>query len=153
MRKILNQESGFTLAEAVLALAITLIGSVFIISVFLAGTRFNAESEDRTVAASIAQLKMEEIMNTRFRYITYDHPPGETSFGNKPQAEPYWTIDSQGQWITSLPAGKYKVEYPDGLDADPLRIKVTVSWLGSLGLNSAVSLETLVSMTPGRFRG
>lgn len=153
MRKILNQESGFTLAEAVLALAITLIGSIFIISVFLAGTRFNAESEDRTVAASIAQLKMEEIMNTRFRYITYDHPPGETSFESKPQDEPYWTVDSQSQWITSLPVGKYKVEYPDGLDADPLRIKVTVSWLGSLGLNSAVSLETLVSMTPGRFRG
>jgi len=153
MRKILNQESGFTLAEAVLALAITLIGSVFIISVFLAGTRFNAESEDRSVAASIAQLKMEEIMNTRFRYITYDHPPGETSFESKPQDEPYWTVDSQSQWITSLPGGKYDIEYPDGLDADPLRIKVTVSWLGSLGLNSAVSLETLVSMTPGRFRG
>ena len=153
MRKILNQESGFTLMEAVLALAITLIGAAFIIAVFLAGTRFNAESEDRTVAASIAQLKMEEIMNTRFRYITYDHPPGETSFEGESQGKPYWTMDSQGQWITSLPVGKYKVEYPDGLEADPLRIKVTVSWLGSLGLDSSVSLETLVSMTPGRFRG
>lgn len=153
MRKILNQESGFTLMEAVLALAITLIGAAFIIAVFLAGTRFNAESEDRTVAASIAQLKMEEIMNTRFRYITYDHPPGETSFGSQPQVEPYWTINSQGQLTPSLPGGKYRIDYPDGLDADPLRIKVTVSWLGSLGLNSAVSLETLVSMTPGRFRG
>jgi prepilin-type N-terminal cleavage/methylation domain-containing protein len=153
MRKILDQESGFTLTEVVLALAITLIGAAFIIAVFLAGARFNAESEDRTVAAGIAQLKMEEIMNTRFRYITHDHPPGETSFESKTQDEPYWAIDSQGQWITSLPDGKYKVEYPDGLDADPLRIKVTVSWLGHLGLNSAVSLETLVSMTPGRFRG
>ncbi len=153
MGKILDQESGFTLTEVVLALAITLIGAAFIIAVFLAGARFNAESEDRTVAANIAQLKMEEIMNTRFRYITYDHPPGETTFGSRLQAEPYWTIDSQGQWATSLPGGKCKVEYPDGLDADPLRIKVTVSWLGHLGLNSAVSLETLVSMTPGRFRG
>ena len=154
MRKILNQESGFTMIEAILALVITLIGAAFIISVFLAGTRFNAESEDRTVATSIAQLKVEEIMNTRFRYITYDHPPaGETSFTSKPQDNPYWATDSQGQWILSLPEGKYKVEYPDGLDADPLRIKVTVSWLGYLGLNSSVSLETLVSMTPGRFRG
>lgn len=153
MRKILSQQSGFTLTEAILALAITLIGAAFIISVFLAGTRFNAESEDRTVAASIAQLKVEEIMNTRFRYITYDHPPGETSFSSETVGNPYWALDSQGQWITSLPGGKYIVDYPDGLDADPLRIKVTVSWLGSLGLNSSVSLETLVSMTPGRFRG
>jgi type II secretory pathway pseudopilin PulG len=149
--KLLNQERGFTVIEAVVAQAILMIGAISVWSMFVVGTRYNAQAEDKTVAANIAQLKMEEIMNTPFRYIVYDHPPGETAFAEETRDKPYWVHNTQGELIESLPGGRYEVAYPDGLDADPLRIRVTVSWNGTHP-NSSVNLDTLVSMTPGRFR-
>ena len=153
MMNLLDQEKGFTILEVVVALVILIIGAIFTWSTLALGIRLNAESEDKTVATNIAQLKMEEIMNTRFRYIVAEHPPGETTFDSKPQDEPYWVKNAKGEWIVALPEGKYAVSYPDGVDADPMRIKVTISWQNNINSNSALSLETLVSMTPGRFRG
>jgi type II secretory pathway pseudopilin PulG len=155
MAKLLYQERGFTIIEAIVAQVILIVGAVAIWSVFIMGTRLNAEAEDRTIAANIAQLKMEEIMNTRFRYIVYDHPAGETTFESEPQGRPYWTLDSQGEWTPALPDGKYEVSYPgpDGEDSDPLRIRVKISWRSHLYADSSLALDTLVSMTPGRFEG
>ena len=154
MMKLLNRERGFTLIEALVAQVILITVALAIWSVFVAGSRYNSESEDRTVAANIAQLKMEEIMNTRFRYIVAEHPAGETSFSSLTQDEPYWVLDSTGEWIPSLPGGKYTISYPgpDDEDSDPLQIRVTVSWDGKVGNESQLFLDTLVSMTPGRFR-
>jgi type II secretory pathway pseudopilin PulG len=153
MTKLLNRERGFTMIEAIMVQAILIIGAISIWSTFMVGARMNAESEDRTIAANVARLKMEEIVNTRFRYIVEEHPAGETMFDSQPQGPPYWTLDSEAQWIPSLPEGKYTVSYPNGEDADPLRIEVTVSWRGQAYPDSSLSLETLVSMTPGRFSG
>ena len=149
--KLLNQERGFTIIEAIVAQAILMIGAISVWSLFVVGTRFNAQSEDKTIAANIAQLKMEQIMNTPFRYIVYVHPPGVTEFENETHSEPYWVLNSQGELIKSLPGGRYAVNYPDGVNADPLRIRVVVFWNG-IHPNSFVNLDTLVSMTPGRFR-
>ena len=155
MMKLLNRERGFTIIEALVAQVILITVALAVWSVFIAGSRYNAESEDRTVAANIAQLKMEEIMNTRFRYIVVEHPIGETRFDSLPQNEPYWVLDTTGSWMTSLPEGKYTISYPgpDDEDSDPLEINVRVSWKGVVGkVESFVDMETLVSMTPGRFR-
>lgn len=153
--KSLNQERGFTIIETVVAQVVLVVGALCLWNVYIAGTRFNAESEDRTVAANIAQLQMETIMNTRFRYIVEEHsasPEGGEFFENEQQDEPFWTLNSNDEWIPSLPEGKYKISYPDGEDADPLRVMVTILWNSHLGRESSLSLETLVSMTPGRFR-
>jgi hypothetical protein len=80
------------------------------------------------------------------------HPAGETRFDSLPQARPYWTINSVDEWIPSLQEGRYVISYPDGEDADPLRIMVTVWWSSHLGRDSSMKMETRVSMTPGRFR-
>lgn len=157
MIKLLNQERGFTIIEAVVAQVVLVVGALSIWSVYIAGTRFNAESEDRTIAAAVAQLQIEEIMNTRFRYIIDEHPrsPEEgISFESEPQGKPFWTRNSEDEWISSLPGGRYEISYPgpDGEDSDPLEIRVTVYWNSHLGYESSLSLETLVSMTPGRFR-
>jgi len=159
MIKLLDQERGFTIVEAVVAQVVLVMGALCIWNVYIAGTRFNAESEDRTVAAAVAQLQVEKIMNTRFRYIVDEHPASPEEgilFESEPQEEPFWTLNSQGEWIPSLPEGRYMISYPDpddGADADPLQIRVTVFWNSHLGRESSLSLETLVSMTPGRFRG
>ncbi len=151
--KPLKQEKGFTIVEAIVAQVILVLGALCVWNIFIAGTRFNAESEDRTIATNIAQLQTERIMNTRFRYIVSEHPSGETYFEEEPQYEPFWTLSSGDKWTPSLSEGRYRISYPDGEDADPLRIMVTVLWEGHLGRESSVILETLVSMTPGRFRG
>ncbi len=158
MMKSLNQERGFTIIEAVVAQVVLVVGALSIWSVYIAGTRFNAESEDRTIAAGVAQLQIEKIMNTRFRYIVDEHPasPKEgISFESEPRGKPFWTLNSQDEWIPSLPEGRYVISYPgpDDEDSDPLEIRVTIFWNSHLGRESSLSLETLVSMTPGRFRG
>lgn len=149
MMKSLDQERGFTIVEAVVAQVILVLGALCIWNIYVIGSRFNAESEDRTIAANIAQLKMEEIMNTRFRYIVAEHPPGETFFENELQNEPFWTHNSEDEWMLSLPEGRYRISYPDGVAADPLSVMVTILWDGHLGRESTLSLETLVAMTPG----
>ena len=71
MSKMLCRQKGFTLIEAIVALAVLLIGALATCSAFVVGSRFNAHSEDRTIAANIAQLKMEEIKNTYYLFTPY----------------------------------------------------------------------------------
>ena len=120
MKIMLCRQEGFTLLEAIVPLALLLIGVLatcsalftFLDSVspLVIGSRFNAHSnvhsEDRTIAASMAQLKMEEIKNTYYLSIVDEYPPSETLFKDEPLGEPYWTFNSTGEWITSLPEGR-----------------------------------------------
>ncbi len=146
MVKSLNQENGFTLIEVLVAQVVLITGALAISGVFVAGSRFNAESEDRTVAVNIAQYVMEEtiedLIDTYFEDVV---GTGVVEFDSAPQGPPYWTLNAAEEWIPSLPEGTYAVSYPDGVGADPLRIMVTVSWQGHTPRNSSISLQTLVS--------
>ena len=158
MIKQLNQERGATIVEAIVALVVLMIGALAVWSAFVVASRFNAESEDKTVAANIAQLKMEEIKNIHYLSIIDKHPPGETMFQNESLRPPYWTLNSKEEWITSLPEGKYEISYP-GLDLgagvipDPLVVNVTVSWASDIHSSSSLSLKTVFSMAPGPIIG
>jgi len=141
LNKIMKQERGITLIEVVIAQVILLIGALAVWSSIIVTTKVNAESEDRTVAANIAQLKIEEIIDRiksepkSFLSIESLYPSVETAFESETQDAPYWTISSEDLWVPSLPGGKYIVNYPPVVDADPAqvkRIKVTVSWNGYL---------------------
>ncbi|MFC1718439.1 prepilin-type N-terminal cleavage/methylation domain-containing protein [Candidatus Poribacteria bacterium] len=154
MIKLLNGQRGFTLIEVIVGYIVLTITALATCSAFVAGSQFNAKSEDRTIAANIAQLKMEEIKNTYYLSIVSVHPPGQTSFKNEPLGPPYWTPNTQGQWITALPEGKYEISYPGldlaaGIVPDPLIVKVTISWLSD-DMTSSLSLKTIYSMAPGR---
>ncbi len=154
LRKKLKQERGLTIIEVVVAQVILLIGAIAVWSSIVVTTKVNAESEDRTIATNIAQHKIEEIIDRiksdpeSFSLLESLYPSVETAFESEPQNEPYWTIDSKGLWIPSLPGGRYMVSYSPVVDADPAkakRIKVTVLWNGYLYSDSSLSLETLVS--------
>jgi len=149
MIKLLNQERGFTIIEAVVAQVVLIIGALCIWNVYAAKIQFNSESENRAVAASVAQFQMEKIMSTRFRYIVTEYPPGETHFTSESQDKPFWVLDSQGELKQSLPEGRYVISYPDGVDADPLGIMVTVLWSSNIGRELSLNLETRVAMAPG----
>ena len=143
---------------AYVVLAITALATC---SAFMVGSRFNAKSEDRTVAANIARLKMEEIKNTHYLSIVNEHPAGETLFEQESQQPPYWALNAAGEWTPALPEGKYEITYP-GLDfsagvvPDPLTVMVTVTWLNddtgaSPGENTcSVSLKTIFSVAPAK---
>ena len=158
----LNREKGFSIIEATVAQVILVIVGIFLWSLIAVGSRLNAESEDKTVAANIAQLKMEEIMETRYGYMlgpdgvlipnpVVEHPPQEKYFSDLEPQPPYWTLNSEGKWIESLPDGRYEISYPDyPPTADPLRIRVTISWRDSkTGGKSSLDVETLLSVIPG----
>lgn len=154
MLRLSSKQHGFTLIEAVMAQVVLTIVALATCSAFIVGSRFNAESEDKTVAANIAQLKMEDIKSTHYLSIVYEHPAGVTLFENEPQGAPYWTLNSSEEWITSLPEGKYEISYP-GLDLaagvipDPLVVKVTISWVSGTQASSSLSLKTIFAMAPG----
>ena len=157
MKKLLRQQSGFTIIEAIVGYVVLIITALATCSAFVAGARFNAKSEDRTVAANIAQLKMEEIKNTYYLSIVSEHPPGQTAFRNEPQGPPYWVPNAQGGWTPSLIEGKYEISYPGidlaaGIIPDPLVVKVTISWLND-GMTSHLSLNTIYAMAPGPIIG
>jgi hypothetical protein len=147
MKKLLNRDGGFTIAEALVAQSVLIIGAVSIWSVFAITSRLNAESEDKTIAANIAQWKIEEVMNTEFDSVV-EEPV--TQFAGKPQGAPYWVLSSEGEWITSLPEGRYQVSISPIVGEDPNEVKVvkvTISWRSNVRPNSdsSLSLETVVS--------
>ena len=153
MIKLLNQEHGLTLIEVLVAQVILIIGSLALWSVFVAGSRYNSESENRTVATNIAQYLMEETIEnltaTNFENVA---GTGEVTFESKLQESPFWTIDSTdvsqgGEWMVSLQEGVYEVSYqgPDGVNADPLWILVTISWQGNPPREISLDMQTLVS--------
>lgn len=162
MLRKLNREKGFSIIEATVAQVILVIVGIFLWSLIAVGSRLNAESEDKTVAANIAQLKMEEIMETRYGYMlgpdgvlipnpVVEHPPQEKYFSDLQPESPYWTLNSEGKWVESLPEGRYQISYPDyPPTADPLRIRLTISWRDPhTGRDASLDLETLLSVIPG----
>jgi hypothetical protein len=129
-------------------------GALATCSAFVVGSRFSNHSEDKTIAVNIARLKMEEIKNTYYLSIFNEHPPGEILFENEAKAEPYWILNSSGEWITSLPKGKYEISYPgldlsSGIIPTPLIVKVTVSWSDDIHIKPSITLKTFFGMAPG----
>ena len=151
MIKLLNQEHGLTLIEVLVAQVILIIGTLALWSVFVTGSRYNSESENRTVATNIAQYIMEgTIENLRATDFENVAGTGEVTFESEPQEPPFWTIgltnvSQEGEWMVSLPKGVYEVSYPDGVGVDPLRILVTVSWQRNPPWETALDMQTLVS--------
>lgn len=160
MKNFLNRERGFTFVEVLVAQVILTIGTMALWSVFVTGSRYNSESENRTVATNVAQYVMEEtiedLMASDFENVA---ATGEVLFASRPQELPFWTIRStdmshypsyQGsgteeEWMVSLPTGVYEVSYPDGVNADPLGILVTVAWQGNPPWETSLDMHTQVS--------
>ena len=64
MMRLLNQEKGFSIIEGLVAQVVLILVALATWSVFVAGSRFNAEAEDRNIAANIDKNKVEELMKT-----------------------------------------------------------------------------------------
>ena len=120
---------GFTLLEVIIALGILLVGAVGALSLFSYGFRAITISKHITAATNIARARLEEIRNLPFEDITTVYPDGSVFPVENP----------------SLPEGAtWTVSYPDGTEADPLRISLVVSWQEG-DRTGRVELMTLVT--------
>jgi prepilin-type N-terminal cleavage/methylation domain-containing protein len=66
MRQKHSEQSGFTLIEAAIALAILVIALLGVASVFIYVNRYNSGASDRAMALVIAQQQMEKLRNVSF---------------------------------------------------------------------------------------
>ena len=80
MMNFLRRENGFTITEAIVAQVILILGALCIWNMVAAGTRFNAESEDRTIAANVGQLVVEEMMRPENLRILNIKMPGQEPY-------------------------------------------------------------------------
>ncbi len=139
-----GQEKGFSLLEAMVSQVIMILVALAVLSAFIVGAQLNAESEDKTIAANIAQKKMEEITEA-FKASETIPTAGIKYFEQESRTEPYYTRDPAGTWRESLSNGRYEISYPDGSGANPLRVKVKVVWSSPVHSNTSLELVSLAS--------
>src|ERR1041385_1845739 len=75
-----NEQQGFTLLEAAIALVILMIIGLGIASLFTYAIKANGSADDRELAMAIAQKRMEWLrtipFNTQTRHVAYSYPNG-----------------------------------------------------------------------------
>jgi len=129
MKKLIRQnEKGVTMIETLIATALIVFISTSAMSLFIAGYKYNAISEQIVTATNIARARVEFIRNTEFSNITNFFPAG-------------YSVT-----LEELPSGECYVTYPDGVGVDPLNVLVCVDWT-ERGTPHSVKLSTLITNT------
>lgn len=113
---------------------ITLLGLVLIplMSIFTDVVRQVEIAKETTIATNDLKDVMEKIRTTALSHITTDYPDGA-----------YIDENLLGAYL--LDNEKIKVDYPNGVDANPLEILVTVTWKSIIGDTRTQRLSTLRS--------
>lgn len=135
-----NNQTGLTLLEAAITIAVILIGVITIVQIFPLAFKIGKTAEQTTVAINLAQAKIEEIF-----FLDYDNIAiGEIEAKHRLSSDPTSPFYSyQRQTVT---------EYVDGNLAGSLtetelkKITVTVYWYHTfLGYESSEEIIILVS--------
>lgn len=119
-----SRRKGFTIIEAVVAVAILSIAFVAIIQIFPGTIGLNTNSKRLTVATHLAQQKLEEFVATPYSYISLESDPSFTNFTESGFYDFAW---------------KAKITQED---TDLKKIEVTVSWDNQKG---SITVSTLRS--------
>lgn len=147
-RHITNDQGGFTLLEAAIALVILMIIGLGIASLFTYAIKANASADDRELAMAIAQKRMEWLrtipFTTQTRHVAYSYPNGGleatasvgvnetvTNVGRRYQVN---TIISD---LSFVPAGN-----PDAGQPTVKRIQVSVTPAGAVTAFESVTIST-----------
>ncbi len=121
-------ERGFTLVELMVSGYILLVGICGTLLLFVNFMKTTASSWETTIAVSHAEYILEEMQKapTLFEVMGRD-----------------WDEWAQARQLKTLPSEKVQTVYADPA-ADPLDIRVSVSWAGRGG-NSNVALQTMLT--------
>ena len=138
-----NFYSGFTLAEALMAIVVLGIAAASLLVPFSSGARLRAEGMHRTLGAKLASHLMERIVRTPFDQIMDDYDGYTESEGQ--------VTNAAGEVITDLNYTKFSREVScnyvyvaqESGTTDPVFIRVTirVNWDGE----NIVTINRLVS--------
>jgi len=143
-----NEQQGFTLLEAAIALVILMIIGLGIASLFTYAIKANGSADDRELAMAIAQKRMEWLrtipFNTQTRHVAYSYPNGGlevTSTAGVSEtatnAGRSYTVTTIIQNLSTVPAGN-----PDAGEPTSKRIQVSVTPAGAATNFETVTLTT-----------
>jgi|SRR5689334_6605375 Tfp pilus assembly protein PilV len=143
-----NEQQGFTLLEAAIALVILMIIGLGIASLFTYAIKANGSADDRELAMAIAQKRMEWLrtipFNTQTRHVAYSYPSGGlevTSTAGVSEtatnAGRSYTVLTIIQNLSTVPAGN-----PDAGEPTSKRIQVSVTPAGAATNFETVTLTT-----------
>lgn len=135
----LNQK-GISIIEAMLAVAILMIGILVTINIFPAALKISKNAEQETVAANLAQAKIEEMFSLGYENITIGTIETKHRL-SADSANPFYNF--QRQTVTT---------YVDGNLANSVaatglkKVSVTVYWIApSLGAEKNSTFSVLIS--------
>ena len=133
-----NQQLGLTLVETLLALAIVTLAVTFLVSLFPYGLKTAALSKEETMAAFLAQAKIEELISANYTEV-----PTQTTVES--------SLSSVGADFTGF-SRTTAVSYVDAnLNSSPndvglKKISVRVDWQNNLSqATSSISLISLIN--------
>jgi Tfp pilus assembly protein PilV len=132
-----NQQQGFTLLEAAIALVVLMIIGLGIASLFTYAIQANGRADDRELAMAIAQKRMEWLrtipFNTQTRAVAFSYPNGGLAATatagvteNVTNAGRRYVVNTVISDLSTVPVGK-----PDAGAVTLKRIQVSVTPAGA----------------------
>jgi Tfp pilus assembly protein PilV len=151
MNKYKENQAGFTLLEAAIALVIIMIIGLGIASVFAYSTKANGRADDRELAMATAQKRMEWLrtipFTTQTRSLAYSYPNGGLQATVAAGVTETVTNAGRGYIVNTViedmsvvPAGN-----PDAGAPTLKRITISVTPSGALTSFEAVTIKTFRS--------
>ena len=146
--RVNSQQKGFTLLEAAIAMVILMIIGLGIASLFTYAVRANMSADDRELAMTIAQKRMEWLrtipFTTQTRQLTYSYPNGglaATSTDGVTETQlnagRSYSVKTVITDLSVVPAGN-----PDAGQPTVKRIQVAVTPAGALTAYETVTITT-----------
>ena len=146
--KAASAQHGFTLLEAAFALVIIMIIGLGIASLFTYAIQANVRADDRELAMTIAQKRLEWLrtipFTTQTRHVAYSYPDGGLEVTNTGgvnetvlNAGRSYIVNTNIQNLSVVPAGN-----PDAGEPTVKRIQVSVTPLGAVTAFETVTVTT-----------
>jgi Tfp pilus assembly protein PilV len=143
-----NNQAGFTLLEAAIALVILMIIGLGIASLFTYAIQANSSADDRELAMAIAQKRMEWLrtipFTTQTRHVAYSYPDGGLEVTSPTgvsetvtNAGRSYTVLTIIQNVSTVPAGN-----PDAGEPTVKSIQISVTPLGAATNFETVTIST-----------
>ncbi len=126
---------GFTFVEVLVAITLMIIGFLGIYASLFSSSMLRETANETNIAMFKLNTTAEYLFTIPFDTITTRFPEGAVVDVNA-------FVDSDPNNDFSLSAEQVTVNYPNGIDADPLHFVVTINWTSRMGTVRTESIST-----------